>query len=223
MNTDWRICVPHIGPKSNLQGCLDSLGEITVPFLLVDNSPTSDTKSMTLPKGIEVVYYPENAGVAKSFNLGLRRGAKHTVVMSVSMRFGKGLADFIRQSEEHVSEYGLNYHIGMHIYTIGRKTVDTIGEFDENLYPGWYADNEWWRRMIVSGIKVPVYHPTDVSCIGDAMSLKHGFVNYELADNQAYYIRKWGKLPPDDFYIHPFNNPELPLSYWVPDGKHDLK
>ncbi len=211
----WQICCPHIGPKSNLEGMLETLGELTVPFLLVDNSPTSDTKSMTLPKGIETIYFPENAGVSKSFNLGLRKGAKYTTVMSVSMRFGKGLEDFIAQSEQHVNEWGLNYHIGMHIYTIGRATVDAVGYFDENLYPGWYADNCYWRRMIVAGInaKIPVYVPADVWCIGDAMSLKGGFVNYDLREAQGYYTAKWGKLPPDDYYTHPFNNPKLPLSY----------
>ena len=221
MNQDWGVVMPHIGPRQNLIENLQSLGEVTVPFLIVDNSPTSDTKSMELPKGIEVIYHPENAGVAKSFNLGLKRGAKYTVVMSVSMRFGKGLSDFIQQSEEHVNEWGLNYHIGMHVYTFGKSTVDRIGFFDENLSPAYYEDCDYWRRMIVAGInsKVPVYKPTDVWCIGDAISLKEGFVKFDVASNQKYYIAKWGKLPPDDYYMFPFNNPELPLSYWVPGGK----
>jgi len=42
MNT-WQLVIPYIGPKDNLASCIESMGEIVIPVLIVDNSKNSDT------------------------------------------------------------------------------------------------------------------------------------------------------------------------------------
>lgn len=220
-NSDWFCVCPWIAPRTNLEGLLETLGEFTVPFLIVDNSPTSETQTMNLPKGIKVEYYPNNLGVAASWNRGLIRGARWTLIVSASVRFGKGLQSFIDGASKRASAYGLNPRMAMHLYVVGKATVDEIGYFDQNIYPIYYEDSEYWRRMILSGIsgdgrsELPFYKPDDVTVVGDALAIKSGVIKYDVSNQQAYMIKKWGMLPPhtDQAYTHPFNNPEFDLKY----------
>lgn len=219
---EWQCVCPWIAPRTNLEGLLETLGEFTVPFLIVDNSPTSETKTMNLPKGIEVEYYPNNLGVAASWNRGLIRGAKWTLIVSASVRFGNGLQSFIDGASKRASAYGLNPRMAMHLYVIGKATVDEIGYPDENFYPIYEEDIDLWRRMILGGItgdgrsELPYYHPDDVTVVGDAMALKSGAIKFDMSENYAYTVRKWGMRAPhtEAAYKHPFNNPANPLSFW---------
>lgn len=215
----WQGILPFIAPKENLVACLDSMGDIPIPLLIVDNSPDSVTKTMQPHPNIEVSYHPENLGVPASWNMGLDRGAKWTLIISASVRFGGRFAEFIEGCSKRASAYGLNPRMAMHLYVIGRETVNTVGKFDPVFFPSYFDDNCMWYRMIISEItgcgvsELPYYHPDYVTCIGDAVALKTGAfsVNFEL--NKQKYIAKFGGEPGHETFTHPYNREDLPLSY----------
>jgi hypothetical protein len=220
--SNWQIVIPIIGPRQNLEECIASMGEIPVPLLIVDNSPDSFTNSMKFPKTVGVEYYPANLGVAASWNRGLMRGAKWTMILSSSVRFNGQLARLVSDSEKRTSLYGLNFRMGFHVYVVGEAMTNEIGVFDENYWPIYEEDIDYWRRAILAGItgcgtsEIPYFHPDYLACIGDAMALKSGSVKVDFSKNQQYMIRKWKTLAPhgDDAYKTPFGNPTNPLSYW---------
>jgi hypothetical protein len=195
------------------------MGEIPIPLLIVDNSPTSDTKSMILPRNVEAVCYPENLGVPASWNMGIDRGAKWTLIISASMRFGGRFADFIEGASKRASAYGLNPRMAMHLYVIGRAMVDEIGKFDIVFYPSYWDDTDGFRRMIRAGItgcgtsELPYYHPEYVTCIGDAVALRSGILKVDFQRNLDKYKRKWGGEPTQETFDWPYNNPNLSLSF----------
>lgn len=228
---DWQVVVPHIGPKWNLRQCLASMGKITVPLLIVDNSPDSHTKTMGLPDGAQVEYYPQNLGVAASWNRGLKQGARWTMICSASMRFGEGgLGRVIDLASAAADERGLllynNYSdgprtLGWHIIVIGHATVTAVGYFDENFYPAYWEDNDYGYRMHLAGMAFPGVIPLpsitvpDLAPVGHYVALSSGAVKgLNMSDNEAYYEKKWGGPSAQEKWVHPFNDPTKGIDWW---------
>ena len=227
----WQMIIPHIGPLSNLIECLNSMNSpvLPIPLLIVDNSPTGETRRIVgLPGGTEVVYHPENLGVPASWNLGLKRGAHWTLVCSASTRFEVPLAEFLDGAAERAGDYGLQLFnssgegMGWHLVIFGKATVDRIGYLDENYYPAYYEDNDYGYRMRVAriGYCEGVGHPTwagPVHDVGNAIALSSGIVGmtaYDMMALKHYYSTKWGGPPSKELWEHPFNNPANGLDYW---------
>lgn len=223
---DWQVVIPFIGPPSNVAGCLASMGTLSVPVLLVDNSPGGDTKEIPVPNGVEVVYYPWNLGVAASWNLGIKRGADQTLVCSASMRFGEhGLARIIEQAAP--GKYGTAWWgCAWHFIALGRALVDLIGLLDENFYPAYYEDNDYTYRARLAGVGFcnggfPKRRCAleDLRCIGNAVAWRAGYLDeYDLGACEKYYERKWGGPPAQEKWTHPFNDITRNLAWWPDTG-----
>jgi len=229
--SDWQIVLPHIGPRANLEGCLASMQTVEVPLLIVDNSVAGDTHAMTLPQRAEIESHPRNLGVAASWNRGLARGAHWTLILSASMRFGPGgLTAFVEAASKAANAYGTDCgKFVFHCTVIGRATVERIGRFDENFYPAYFEDNDYWRRMILAGITgcedawLPRFAPLPgMHCVGSGMAVQGGFV--PMADptsSRDYFIRKWGGPPACEVFRFPFNDASKDLEWWPPRGEMD--
>ena len=210
----WQIVIPYIGPRWNLDQCLKSMGEIPVPLLLVDNSPTSELRDFP-----DVEYYPENLGVPASWNRGLKRGAQWTMILSCSMRFEMPLKEVMERAESMATPYGMEFGVfGFHATVIGRATVERVGYFDENFYPGYYEDNDYWYRMIVSGMTpakdwTPRWYDPPLSCIGNAVAVEHMKMKIDEEKLLGYYRRKWGCGLGEVNYLTPFDSGRG-LDYW---------
>lgn len=230
--SDWQIVLPHITPRWNLEACLASMGAVPVPLLIVDNSKDSDTRSMLLPTGGEVALYPDNLGVGASWNLGLMRGARWTLLLSASIRFGPGgLTKMLDGITPLVGEYGLelgswdrradgDWNVGWKCITIGRALVDRIGYFDENLYPAYNEDRDYGHRARMAFGAIPWLkggvEEAGVTKIGDAIAWKHGAMGPQPPTewNWEYYCEKWGVVDGVETFLTPFNDPTNGLDYW---------
>lgn len=216
---EWQIVIPFISPTQNLVDCLRSMGDLPVPLLIVDNSPDSVTRNMELHPNIEVSYHPENLGVPASWNMGLRKGAKWTMVLSASVRFGGRFPDFIEGCTKRASAYGLSSRMAMHLWVWGRTAIEEIGYYDEHYFPSYYDDNDIWRRSILAGqtgcgeSEFPYFHPSYLTDVGNAVALKSGTFTVDFQKNLNFYKAKWGDEPTKETYSHPYNKSYLPLSY----------
>lgn len=105
-----------------------------------------------------------------------------------------------------------------------QEFFDTVGRFDENLYPAYFEDNDMERRIILSGNR-PVHRT-------DAMHFHRGsetqnfgggtVVTSEMFErNREYYIRKWGDSPTWERWDTPFNRSDMTYKDWIPgyDGR----
>jgi hypothetical protein len=175
-------------------------------ILIIDNSERSFGKTLG---DYQVEYFPENKGVGSSWNIGFRRGAEYNILISASMYFKNGISELVKKLS-YANEYGLLTYEGWHTIVIGRKTIDTIGEIDENFYPAYYEDNDYMYRMKLADIHNKPFGATlpkidiDVECAGNAMSVKSGLV-VDFEKNAAYYEKKWGGKPGQEKYTKPFN------------------
>lgn len=222
-NRDFHIVMPHIGPKWNLDEFLASAGDLGgLPFLLIDNSPDGQAKAMNLP--IEVEAHPENLGTAMSWNLGIARGKKYTLILSVSTRFPPGgIKGYLERARHWVNDFGFYSPIGGHCHVIGFEMVNEIGLFDVSFRPAYAEDTDHGYRLTLSRIhpegSIPVFHPVGLSIRGSAIAIQNNpQVDQRVAERELYYFQKWGGAQCKEIFTRPFNNPDNPLAYWpMPD------
>jgi GT2 family glycosyltransferase len=208
-------------------------------------SVTAATNSRYFPYGI-------NRGVARSWNEGLRAslddGNEATLLVNDDLFFyGNGFdvfADFVLSESRRVPEFGTISAFGLDTGTsgsvgagkfhqrphwqgaacmaIGRKAIETVGYFDQNFWPAYFEDADYFRRLELSGVpnlwdeRILLEH-------NRSQTVRSDFLLKRLHDertrrNEQYYIRKWGGLrgwggpdepPGQEFFTHPFNDPNV--------------
>lgn len=162
-----------------------------------------------------------NIGVSAAWNKGIERmkerNADWIIFLSASMRFNQGGLDLIEQlktTELMVAEAeGHQFHL----MSIRREVIEKVGTFDENFTPAYYEDTDYGQRIRNSydhtfkwaKIKVDCY------CVGNAHGVNLAGVRMDIQKNIDYYIRKWGGMPGQQTYFHPFNNPNNSQSFWI--------
>lgn len=212
--------MPHLAPAWNLAQSLESIGEVPCRFLLMDNSPTHDTKDMQLHKNIEVEWHPGNLGTSISWNRGLMCGAKWTLILSVSTRFGEGgLKAYLEEAVHWANDFGFQSPIGGHCHAIGREWVKRLGLADPNYAPAYAEDRDWGRRSDASDIpntgSMPVFRPKGLHIIGSAIAVQSGAVkDQRIPEREAYHFAKWGGAQNQEVFKTPFNDPNNKLSYF---------
>lgn len=223
--------------------CLESIDPtVRENLLLIDNSKDGFEGSY----GVETLRFPENYGVARSWNLGARRVLEqkldYLIILSTAIVFQEGMLDFLELMNSELEptgyqQYGVESQFSFHLVAIGRKTFEKVGLFDENFYPSYMEETDMLRRMELAGIysimdgskRFPL---VNVSAWrrGLALSIKRGGLFVNFLGLQDYWREKWGVVAEyenqaqrDAMYNHPFNDPTKPLSYWPERSIEELK
>jgi GT2 family glycosyltransferase len=207
---------------------------------------------ITAATGARYFPYGVNRGVARSWNEGLSRsfndGNDATLLINDDLFFYRdgfdAFADFVLSESRRVPEFGTISLYGLDTGTsgsvgagkfyqrphwqgaacmaIGRNAIETVGYFDQNFWPAYFEDADYFRRLELSGIpnlwdeRILVEH-------NRSQTVRADFLLKQLHDerirrNERYYIRKWGGLrgwggpeepPGQEFFTHPFNDPSI--------------
>ena len=244
----FQVVIPFLDLRWMLEDCLWSLGESDVPILIVDNSINQETKDpgfrdLVSKRGVdpEYEYFNENIGIAASWNRGLMRGADQTIIMSQTVRLAPaelprrkepwGLDHLCQMTEAYANEYGCTFgDQGYHLISIGKKTVDTIGYFDEN-FLAYGEDDDYGHRQNLAGIVMGGLHmggemeQLGAFSIAFAVHQRMKTIHPPTRGIRDYYSHKWcsvdGEYPGD--YKTPFNNPDKGLDYWPKVGSFYLE
>ncbi len=211
----YKILIPHLAPDKNLDECLFTLKDQWPNIILVDNSKDSYCKNYQGEVG-EVHYHPENLGVARSWNIGLRKDVDYIYIVSTCMRFPEGFQEILNFPKDG---YGATFKHYGHLWEIGRKTIKRIGYFDTNFYPAYAEDNDYRRRLSLAGIELREFKTKAIS-IGNALTIKSGKVKVNMHAMRQHCLEKWGGKPTEEKFKHPYNNPNFPLSYFP---EHTIK
>jgi GT2 family glycosyltransferase len=177
----------------------------------------------------EVIYYPygTNRGVAKSWNEAMVAAfAECDVVVFANddIYFSEGdlghLVTAAQRWPEHhvvtcagieVSNERRAPSLGYACFAMNRIAFDTVGCFDENLFPIYCEDDDYAYRARLVGLGEQNCPATTVYHFGSAAirtSAELGRQNrITHSRNLEYYQRKWGGLARQEAYRHPFGNP----------------
>lgn len=231
----FQVLIPYLSTLWCLQDCIESFGDSDIPVTIVDNSPTEEAIAHDWPSNVDAASYGANLGIAASWNVGLKVDADQTIIMSQTVRLAPaelsrrkepwGLGHLAKGIEKYGNEYGLTFgDQGYHLVSIGRKTVEEIGLFDEN-FMAYGEDDDYRHRMDLAGITMPDwgdYEESGAYSIAFAIQkrIKHADESMVRGQHRIrdYYSFKWG-LPHPGSYEHPFNDTTKGLDFW-PEVRH---
>jgi hypothetical protein len=172
-----------------------------------------------------------NRGVAASWNLVAREvlasNVDWLVIVSAGMRFEAPWgADFLCEIEARSGAIAVEggMGIGWHCLGVNRRTLERVGLFDENYFPGYWEDVDFSRRVMLAGLtehadrdywpKVPV--EAYVRGFGHAMTLGGKRYMPDAERLLGYYERKWQGRPGAERAVLPFG--DRPLEWWPEEG-----
>lgn len=176
---------------------------------------------------VEVDNTVVNRGLSASWNIGAQRVLDDQldwlVILSAGTRFGpSGGRDFVDLLDKYdpgdvwvVESEG---PVLQHLMAWSRPMIEGVGLVDENFWPIYGQDADFSYRVHVAQregwggrwVKEPV----------DAWITMHGHatrlagVHVDFDQIWAFYRAKWGGLSGHETFTRPFNDPQLPLSFW---------
>lgn len=188
-----------------------------------------------------------NRGLAKSWNDGLEVGYREgaDVVMIANDDGLPGPGDVQRLAEAAVNNRdkyviggagfdvrGMEHRANMQftICAINPIAIETIGCFDENFFPIYFEDVDWYRRAALAGLEMMAIPNTCLIHMGSKSVHSNSALmqqNHEtFSRNNTYYQRKWGGEIGKETFTIPFNDPTLNLRIdagqrSAPYGAHD--
>jgi GT2 family glycosyltransferase len=96
------------------------------------------------------------------------------------------------------------------------QLIEKIGLLDENFFPGYFEDNDYKRRMMVSNLRIPTIQLDAEHDRSSTLNSSNDFKKknqFTFQKNYEYYIKKWGGGPNKEIYVYPFNK-SVPIDYW---------
>lgn len=222
------IIIPS-GGGSRLDVCLSSIDpEIRKNVLVYKNAPGIVERDDVFGYGGTGI----NDGVSAGWNYGVNfvqeYGLDYVIIVSQHVVFTDGMRDFVAELENNSPEYGVISTEGWHCIALSRKTLNLVGDFDTNFYPIYYEDTDYELRLYKAGIIDKLYEfklASEETPGGYSTTLG---MRPEVEGCKAYFLRKWGEIfsyvdyETQEFFEHPFNNPDNANSYYPKHTTEEL-
>lgn len=187
-----------------------------------------------------VSYYPYgyNRGLARSWNDGLilssEMGADVCMIANDDALAASGdvhklaQAAFTNPDKYMVSGMGLDMSTGVHkdmlfsLCAINPIALEIIGYFDQNFFPIYWEDIDWYYRARLAGLERMCVMDTNLMHIGSKSRWTNAANNAQheitFPRNRAYYGRKWGCADQGgETYRVPFNDNRFGLKIAAED------
>ena len=178
---------------------------------------------------VNVISYREHIGCSAVWNRiilnAMASGHNAVIIVGSDTEFKDNfLEEWIEQFENGNYIFATTLDQGFNCFGLTLECIEKVGMFDENFFPAYFEDNDYWLRAKLSGV--------DIGDIGDATKLEHygsatirknvqcnqaNAFSFDL--NQRYFWAKWGAhqdSPINKFYTTPFNSGN-DLRYWERD------
>jgi GT2 family glycosyltransferase len=157
-----------------------------------------------------VIYRPEkNLGVSGSWNMIMDYAEKvkgtHVLMLNDDIYLGK--------SEEEINaiirlwnpEF-LCTELNWCSFILSVDAYLKVGKFDENFFPAYFEDNDYFRRMLLAEVNITTNAMLNPFIYRNSMTIqKSPELNNGFEKNRQYYISKWGGQPTQETFATPFN------------------
>lgn len=200
--------------KENLDDLSKNLSQIT-KLIIVDNG----TQSIKIPPNLQDkthLYIPgKNLGVSASWNYMMQKafepyGCDHILILNDDIVFGRTFKELI----DFIDKYGHFYvTVGGYYWSqfiVSKECYNNIGRFDEDFFPAYYEDNDYYYRIKLSGDVDKKFNNMQgdfvPTVMRNSMTLKKDKeVNSRFNANKKHYHDKWGGPPMKEVFTKPFN------------------
>lgn len=99
-------------------------------------------------------------------------------------------------------------------FAVRENIFDFIGTFDENFTPAYYEDNDFHRRIALSGLDARIITTAPFFHYGSQTQNERPVGHFAFDLCTAYYKKKWGGGPAGEIYSTPYNDPNLTYKDW---------
>jgi len=212
-------------------------------LVIIDNSPNHKQRDAIddalFLKGhawrgyVESVHRIEhpNAGVGGSWNEGIKLfPADWWLLVNDDIQFAPSVVEHAGDLQKMhdfaaIQDLGCAYgNHGASFWAVTQLGIETVGLFDENLFPAYLEDCDWARRADLLGVKRG--NCPDINSVhGDNKLTGSCTINSDLTvqannvrthgGNFSYYRAKWGGNNGQEVFKTPFNDPHCPLWAWT--------
>jgi GT2 family glycosyltransferase len=210
---NYLIGISYVGGPDYLKKALASIGKKHLPFTCVINS----TEPFGLQWKQDDPWHEIVAPVALShtqthnYLQALAYGLDALFVMHNDCEAEPDTIDKLLESIDTLDKkWGVVFTQYDALAAYNPNMFAEVGTWDWRLFPSYYSDNDYYRRVILAGwtlheSRLPVAH--EGSHIINKVNKQLKFLNHTLLADAARnnYIAKWGGPPGEERYAKPFN------------------
>lgn len=208
------LTIPVLNRYDLLTRCLHSIDFPVQHLLIINNGQDAPwfKKKPDLVERMTWLDMPSNFGVAASWNLAIK-SFRHDPVWffaSNDMWFEPGALEQLFDSAKPDALTLTEMFPHFHAFALGEEIVETVGLFDENIYPAFEEDIEFLARLSVAGLsmqKVPIATGHDNS------STIHSELRFRDSNNVTHPANREYRLAKEAGVI-PLVEPRWSLSRW---------
>jgi GT2 family glycosyltransferase len=186
---------------------------------------------LAMRKNVRYYPYGVNRGLAKSWNEGLinayQSGADVALIANDdAIATDRDIAMLVEAALFNPNAYlvsGWGRHLStgergdmlLSLAAINPVALDTIGCFDENFFPIYYEDIDYYRRAALAGLPHVIVTSTDIMHAGSKSlyTVPGNAAQHDITfrRNQLYYEQKWGGDKGSERFTVPFNDAQFGL------------
>jgi len=157
-----------------------------------------------------VVYRPENnLGVSGSWNMimdyAIKTNATHVLMLNDDIYLGKKEEEILHLINLWKGDFYCT-ELNWCSFILSTEAYKEIGKFDENFYPAYFEDNDYFYRMSLLNKSMIYTALLNPKIYRNSMTIaKEPSLNNSFEKNRQYYISKWGGEPSKETFTNPFN------------------
>lgn len=191
------VGVPCINRPDLLLRLLASIDE-PAEVLVVDNSPDgSMSEAVERAGGARCVWFPNNLGVAASWNLIVKSYPRepYWVIANADTELAPGALAALRSEAERGGPRWVGIDGDWRAFALTVDAVRVAGLFDENYHPVYVEDCDYEHRCRLAGVMaytVPTGSRHEGSAAISSDPRLHALNGRTHRSNLAYHEAKWG-------------------------------
>lgn len=215
------MIIPVLNRFDLLRKSLASIDHPIDEILIMNNSgvdsETDGIKEQFPGLNIRILNLPSNLGITGGWNLGIKLYpfAPYWLISSADTSFMPGS---LAKMEEYSGPRAMvKSDADYSFFSVGEHIVETIGIFDEYIYPAYFEDNDFDDRIVRAHLGESIVKPgIPVDDSGGSQTIKSNGKyqernNETFVSNQTYYEKKKAT---DDYTVRGWNLARRRFNDW---------
>ena len=152
-----------------------------------------------------------NLGVSGSWNFLIKKAIKnkHTNFLilndDIVLKKSEEIINSIIDNDIQDTLYVPNKKYNWSAFLLNQYVYNIVGEFDEGFTRCYFEDNDYAYRIKLANMKIKEEPLLNAEVYRNSMTIQKDPFLSTFAENQKYYISKWGGMPEQETYKTPFN------------------
>lgn len=191
------LIAPVLNRYDLLQRMVSSVDYEVSDLLIIDNGGELDKlETPDSVKSLHILQMPTNLGVAASWNLGIKcfPHEPYWTITSADTVFNAGALEALAEASKSDALTLTASFPHYQAFSVGEQLVQKVGLFDESIYPIYFEDNDYQRRVTDAGFEIAramvgVQHDNSSTIKSDEHYAKRNSTTF-LSNHQYFQDKK---------------------------------